>query len=87
MACVARDVPLEERRETPAAQAAMRKEWDRLRAAGPQGCWDENAMGSAKIVRDRVHASGGKAHFGKIFEICVEKNFELKDNVPARKFK
>ena len=36
-----------ERRNDPAAQAAMRKEWDRLRQAGTKGCWDETAVESA----------------------------------------
>ena len=40
-ACVARDVPPKERLSNPKAKASLDIEWERLRKAGKEGCWDE----------------------------------------------
>ena len=76
-----------ERLSNPLAMAALQSEWDRLRRAGPLGCWDENKVREYRQIRDKVRDTGRNAHFGRIFEICVEKNHELPLSNPARKFK
>ena len=69
-ALVARPVGKAEVRSTPAAQAALLKEWDKLRKAG---CWDEGAVCEWAAVAAKARKTGSKAHVGMIFEICVEK--------------
>ena len=83
-ACVARDVPMAERRSNPKAKAALKLEWDRLRKAGGTGCWDEKRVREYDDVVAEVRAQGRKAHFGTIFELCVEKNYDIPG---ASKFK
>ena len=41
-ACTARPVDRNERNQNKDAQAALKKEWDRLRSCGDRGCWDES---------------------------------------------
>ena len=48
-ACVARPVGKKEIRDTPAAQAALLKEWDKLRKAG---CWDESRVCASGTLSD-----------------------------------
>ena len=49
-ACVARPVNRREVAKTPAARAALQKEWDKLRKAG---CWDESKVREYDdVVRD-----------------------------------
>ena len=43
-ACVARSVGKAEIAREPKAQESLQKEWDKLRAAGPNGCWDESKV-------------------------------------------
>jgi len=83
-ACVARPVTKTEVARTPAAQAALQKEWDRLRAAG---CWNESVVREWSHVAAEARDSGQSAHMGRIFAICVEKGSELAPGDPARKFK
>jgi hypothetical protein len=83
-ACVARPVSKKETRDTPAAQQALGKEWDKLRAAG---CWNESLVREWSDVADMARRTGEKAHVGLIFEICVEKGSELLPGDPNRKFK
>ena len=73
-ALVARPVNKAEVRVTPAAQVALQKEWDKLRAAG---CWDESGVREWADVAAETRKKNTKAHVGMIFDICVEKGSEL----------
>ncbi|MFM7987728.1 MAG: hypothetical protein ACKPKO_51295, partial [Candidatus Fonsibacter sp.] len=70
--CVARPVGRAEIEKTPAAKAAMQKEWDE---SHPRD-WDE--------VRAEAKRGGYTMHTGYIFGICVEKNAKLDPSL--RKF-
>ena len=83
-ACVARPVGKKEIQENPKAKAALQKEWDRLRQAG---CWDETKVRSWREVAAEARQKGETHHVGRIFAICVEKNAELAEDNPARKYK
>ena len=83
-ACVARPVGRKEVKESFAAQAALKKEWDRLRQAG---CWDESTVQEWAGVSSAAARDGKKAHFGRIFEICVEKGSELPLGHAGRRYK
>jgi hypothetical protein len=83
-ALVARPVNKAEVRVTPAAQVALQKEWDKLRAAG---CWDESGVREWADVAAEARKKNTKAHVGMIFDICVEKGSELPKGAPGRKFK
>ena len=80
----ARSVNKAEIRSNPKAQAALAKEWDNLRKAG---CWDETRVREWATVAREARDKNVKAHVGRIFEICVEKNSELAPTDPARKYK
>ena len=82
-ACVARDVPPSQR-SLPGPKAALEKEWQRLREVG---CWDDGDPQEFHTLSTRYHREGRIAHFGRIFEICVEKNSHLPEGDPARKYK
>ena len=73
---IARPVSKDEVKRTPAAQAALQKEWDRLRAAG---CWDEAKVREWSEVAANARSKNTAVHVGMIFKICVEKamNWEL----------
>jgi len=77
---VARPVKRAEVESNPDAQAALRKEWDRLRKIK---VWLEDQV----VEWGDICKSGKKAHVGRIFEICVEKNSELPAGHPLRKYK
>ena len=83
-ACVARPVGKAEIKSTPAAQASFDKEWDRLVTIR---VWDEDKVEEKFRVAQRAREKGEKAHFGRIFELCVEKNSEQPADSPHRKFK
>ena len=83
-AVVARPVNKAEVRTTPAAQQALQKEWDKLRAAG---CWNESGVRERADVAAEARRKNTKAHVGMIFDICVEKGSELPEGDPGRKFK
>ena len=82
--CVARPVHKSEISTSAGAQAALKKEWDRLRNAG---CWDEKRVREWGSVSSDARKADEKAHVGRIFEICVEKGSELSLGNPERKFK
>ena len=48
---------------------------------------DENKVREYHDIVHELRREQRKAHFGKIFEVCVEKNFRLPETDPARKFK
>ena len=83
-AVVARPVNKAEVRTTPAAQQALQKEWDKLRAAG---CWNESGVREWADVAAEARRKNAKAHVGMIFDICVEKGSELPKGDPGRNFK
>ena len=85
-ACVARDVPPSERQQ-PGPKEALEKEWSRLRGIGEKGCWDEADPHEYDSIVAECKRHGREAHFGRIFEICVEKNSHLPLGDPSRKFK
>ena len=71
-------------KEKAQALAALKKEWDRLRAIGT---WDESKVREWKDVRLEADRSGQDVHIAPIFDICVEKNSELAEDNPQRKYK
>ena len=83
-ALVARPVHKPEVRQTPAAQAALHKEWQCLR---DMRCWDEAKVADWSDVRARAKAAGEKRHRVRALATCVGKNSELPPQHPARKFK
>ena len=83
-ALVARPVGQKEINNTPAAQAALDKEWNNLTS---KGAWDYSTVREWDDVSREVIKNKTKVHVGKIFEICVEKGSELPQGDPMRKFK
>eukprot|EP00975_Prorocentrum_lima_P056058 11752556-Prorocentrum_lima.AAC.1 len=81
---VARSVRRQEIVQNPDAQAALKKEWDRLRKIQT---WDESKVREWRDVRAEAQRAGKIVHVGRIFEICVEKNHELPKGHPLRKYK
>ena len=73
------------------AKAVMDAEWARLRAVprpdGQLGVWDEALVQEWRDVRRQALQCGTKAHIGRIFGIVVEKNHELPEHDPKRKYK
>ncbi len=62
----------------------MTNEWQRLRN---QNVWDETDAREWDDVRDEAQREGFDVHMGYLLGICVEKNSELPESDPARKFK
>ena len=83
-ALVARPVGQKEINNTPAAQAALDKEWNNL---VNKGAWDYSTVREWDDVSKEAIKNKTKVHVGKIFEICVEKGNELPLGDPMRKFK
>ena len=81
-ACVARPVNKKEHGNAK-AKAALQKEWDKLTS---QGCWDLSTVQEWHDVAARARKEGEKIHVGRIFDICVEKNHELPEDDPNRKY-
>ena len=90
-ACVARTVKPAEVKTNTKAQAAMEMEWRRLRQVprkdGKAGVWDEDAVQEWSSVRRNAQRQNNKANVGLIFGIVVEKNHELPEQDPNRKYK
>ena len=90
-ACVARSVKPAEVKTNLRAQVAMQLEWDRLRAVpradGKTGVWDEGLVREWDHVSQEAQDRDEKANVGLIFGIVVEKNHELPETDPARKYK
>jgi hypothetical protein len=83
-ACVARSVTKKEAKATPKAMEALDKEWNKLHK---QTCWDLSRVCEWKPLAMKAQVSGKKLHIGRVFDICVEKNSELEEGNPNRKFK
>jgi hypothetical protein len=90
-ACVARPVRPAEVKTNLKAQVAMQLEWDRLRAVprdgDKAGVWDEGLVREWRHVRREAQGRNEKANVGLVFGIVVEKNHELPESDPARKYK
>ena len=80
-ALVARSVGKAEIRRSPEAQAALKKEWDKL---VDQKVWDASSVCEWRDAAARARKDGIEAQFGHIFAICVEKNSELPKGVPRQ---
>ncbi len=83
-ACVARSVTKKEAKATPKAMEALDKAWNKLHK---QTCWDVSRVCEWTPLAKRAQAAGKKLHIGRAFDICVEKNSELENGNPNRKFK
>jgi hypothetical protein len=83
-ALVARPVNKAEVSSTPAAEAAVAKEWQRLRSAG---AWDESVVVELSQLKAQFQKDKKKVHIGRVFELCHEKGSELPLGDLARKFK
>ena len=83
-ACVARPVNKKEQAGNAKAKAALQIEWDKLTS---QGCWDLSTVQEWHDVAAKARKEGEKIHVGRIFDICVEKNHELPEDDPNRKYK
>ena len=70
LAMVARPVGRREIASTSAAQVAMKKVWDALRALK---AWDEAGFREWDDVRNEARTIGIKVHVGRVFGICVER--------------
>ena len=84
LALVARVVSQAEVERTPAAKAAMDKEWQKL---VDKSCWLEKKVREFQDVTAEAKRSNKKAHFGRIFEICSQKGSELPPGHPDQKWK
>ena len=84
LALVARVVSQAEVERTPAAKAAMDKEWQKL---VDKSCWLEKKVREFQDVTAEAKRSNKKAHFGCIFEICSQKGSELPPGHPDQKWK
>ena len=69
----------------------MQDEWDRLRKVrrpdGKLGVWDESSVMEWSAVRRKAKREGRKVNVGLVFGIVVEKNHELSESDPRRKYK
>ncbi len=83
-AMVARPVTKAERAVNPKARASLDKEWDKLES---QRVWIVEEMRPWAEVQEEARRTGVVAHVGRIFDICVEKNHELPEDDPLRKYK
>jgi len=83
-ACVCRPVDRKEVSANPAATKATQQEWDRLRA---RHAWGENNPREWDDVAREARIKNAEVHFGMIFGCVVEKNTDLPDGDPRRKFK
>ena len=61
-------------RNSPAANAAVDKEWEKLKKIS---AWDLTKVRSKKEVIDEARTKGAKVHFASLMDICHLKNAEL----------
>ena len=83
-ALVAKILQQPEIQRTPAAKAALDKEWQKL---VDKGCWIEKQVREYDQVASEAQKKKLKVHFGRVFEICALKGSELKEGDPNRKYK
>jgi hypothetical protein len=82
--CVARPAFQDEIRRSPGAQAALRKEWDRLRAINT---WLEDEVEESDVVKARAKRQGVEIRMGMVFQICVGEDSETEKEERLRKWK
>ena len=73
-ALVARPVGQKEINNTPAAQAALDKEWNNL---AKKGAWDCPTVREWDDVSKEAIKNKTKVHVGKMIGICVEKREQI----------
>lgn len=83
-AMVAREVGKKEYNESAKAQAALKKEIDRLANINT---WIEDEVQPLHAVKKAADRQGIKIHIGRVLWIMVEKNSELSPDNPLRKMK
>ena len=83
-ALVARPVNKAELKASEDATKAMKKSWDKL---VEKGTFDLEVIRPAAEVRLEANQMGFKAHFGRVFGICVEKGAELDKSDENRYYK
>jgi hypothetical protein len=83
-ALVARPVSRKEIESNPNAKAAMNNEWDRLKE---KKVWNETVVRDMSDVAAEAKRDMKEIQFGWLFGVCVEKNWELKSENPARGYK
>ena len=81
---VARPVGRKEMMENEDARKAMRKEWLGQHAAG---VYDFSVVREYDDVVREAKKNGTEVHMARIHGICVEKNYQLPQGNPSRKFK
>ena len=81
---VARPVARKEMMENDEARRAMRKEWLGQHEAG---VYDFSVVREYDDVVREAKQTGNEVHMARIHGICVEKNFQLPQGHPNRKFK
>ena len=81
---VARKVKPSEIRESEDAQAALVKEWTRLRDAF---AWDDSTVRELDEVIAEARAEGREINTGDVFAFVVEKGAELEKGNPLKKMK
>ena len=75
--------------KVPNARLAVDKEWNKL-AETPhpdglgKGVWDIKGVREASEVRAEAKRTNTVVHFGRIAELCFQKNSELDDDDPQR---
>ena len=86
-AMIARKVNAEERLSNPKAKKACDDEWNKLLNAGPNGCFDTSKVEEFDDCQANARETGEVVYFGRISELCYEKNSELPDNDDRKKYK
>jgi len=81
---VARPVARKEMMENEDARKAMRKEWLGQHAAG---VYDFSVVREYDDVVREAKKNGKEVHMARIHGFCVEKNYQLPNDNPSRKFK
>ena len=72
-------IPVPQAAKTPAAKAAVDKEWEKLEKIS---AWNMTKVGSKKEVIDKARTKGRKVHFASLMDICHLKNAELETKAP-----
>ena len=83
-AAVARPIQRKELQSSPAAMKALANEAEKLKS---RGTWDLSSVREWSDVSRDAKSNNQKVHVGRIFPIVVEKNSELPQGHPERKFK
>ena len=81
---MARPVNKAEQSRNPIARAKCAEEWQKPLL---KEVWDMKSVRAKHEVINEARKCGFKAHFGRLFMICVEKGSELCIGSPDRKFK